>query len=86
MITDILMAGMNGLDMARGIRKLDPAVPIIIMTAYSDTDNVRSAREIFDHLVLKPVDIPELLDAIDCCKEKIIAERGRTQSWTDRHA
>ena len=43
-ITDILMAGMNGLDMARGIRKLDPAVPIIVMTAYSDTDNVRCCK------------------------------------------
>lgn len=73
-ITDILMSGMNGLAMARRIRELDPAVPVIVITAYSEMDDFGAAGEIFEDLILKPVDIGELLNAISRCREKILAQ------------
>ena len=74
-ITDILMSGMNGLDMARQIRKLDPAVPIIVMTAYSETADFEFAGEILDNLILKPVDLVALHNTISRCGEKVLAQR-----------
>ena len=37
-ISDVKMPKMNGLDMAREIRKISPNTPIIITTAFSDSD------------------------------------------------
>jgi YesN/AraC family two-component response regulator len=75
-ITDILMPGMNGLEMAREIRKLDPSVPIIVITAYSETDDFEAARELLYNLILKPVDIGALQDTVSRCREKVLAQRG----------
>ena len=33
-LTDIQMPGMNGLDLARELSKLMPALPVLVMTAY----------------------------------------------------
>jgi len=40
-ITDIQMPGMDGLAMAREIRGLDAAVPVIVTTAFEQTENRR---------------------------------------------
>lgn len=38
-LTDIQMPGMNGLDLARELSKLLPALPILVMTAYPSLAN-----------------------------------------------
>lgn len=83
-ITDILMSGMNGLDMARRMRKIDPAVPIIAVTAYTDMGEFGAAAEIFNTLLLKPLDVGELLIAIERCKEKIRIREDEDTSGTRR--
>ena len=56
-ITDITMPGMNGLAMARELKRTRPQVPIIVTTAFSDTQYMLEAIEIgVDGYVLKPVD------------------------------
>ena len=40
-ITDIQMPGMDGLTMAREIRGLDATVPVIVTTAFEQTENRR---------------------------------------------
>lgn len=56
-VSDILMPEMNGLEMAEGIRALNADVPIIVTTAFNETDYFLKAIQIgVDNYVLKPVD------------------------------
>lgn len=71
-ITDILMPLMNGLDMARRIREINPLVQLIIITAYSGIDEFCDSKQTV-HYVWKPVDIDQLFDVISKCKEQVVA-------------
>ena len=64
-ITDILMPGMDGLTMAQEIRKLDPNVPIIVTTAFEQTEYlVRSIDVGVDKYVTKPIVADKMLTAL----------------------
>ncbi|NBC33808.1 MAG: response regulator [Alphaproteobacteria bacterium] len=64
-ITDIVMPEMDGLTMAERIKQLDPATPVIVTTAVSETDHLIRAIEIgIDKYVLKPIDTAALLEAV----------------------
>jgi two-component system nitrogen regulation response regulator GlnG len=60
LITDIRMPGASGLDLLRRIRDARPALPVIVMTAYSDLGSAVSAYEggAFEYLP-KPFDIDQ---------------------------
>ena len=69
-LTDIRMPGMDGLTMIQEIRALDPEVPIIVTTAFEQTDYMARAIELrVDRYVVKPVD-PDRLEAalLDCAR------------------
>jgi DNA-binding NtrC family response regulator len=42
-ITDIKMPGMDGIQVLQGIKKLDPAIPVVIMTAYASQQSAIDA-------------------------------------------
>jgi signal transduction histidine kinase len=68
-LTDIMMPRMNGLDMAREIRKISPEVQIICMTAFNDTSYLIEAIDIgINQFVLKPVELNKLLEALKHCQ------------------
>jgi len=55
-VTDIQMPNMDGLTMAREIRNLDRNVPILVTTAFEQTDYLMRSLEIgIDQYVLKPI-------------------------------
>ncbi len=60
-LSDIRMAGLNGLETLRRIRQLDPKLPVILMTAYGTTQTAIEAMKLgaYDYL-LKPFDVPKL--------------------------
>ncbi len=61
-ITDIQMPNMNGLEMAKQIKALDMDVPIIITSAFNDSEYLFKAIEIgISHYVTKPVDLMHLV-------------------------
>jgi CheY-like chemotaxis protein len=68
-ITDILMPVMNGSEMTRRIRELDPDARIIVITAFSEKDLFREEGQRPVQYVFKPVDMDDLFRAIDCCKD-----------------
>jgi CheY-like chemotaxis protein len=64
-ITDLRMAGIDGLDTLRELRLLDPRLPVIVVTGYTSDDTERRCREAgaFDCLH-KPVDLDDLLRVV----------------------
>ena len=55
-ITDFQMPGMSGLDVLQAIIKMKTGIPVIMITGFSDTENIIKAIQIgaFDYLE-KPV-------------------------------
>jgi len=66
---DVRLPGMSGTDLLRRIREFDPAIPVIIMTAYGTIEGAVEAVKLgaFDYMK-KPVDLEEL---------KLLADRAR---------
>ena len=65
-ITDIKMPKMNGLDMAGEIKKISPKTPVIVTTAFSDSNYLLKAIDIgIDKYVTKPVDLDKLYKALE---------------------
>ncbi|MEE4607818.1 MAG: response regulator, partial [Desulfobacteraceae bacterium] len=64
-ILDMRLPGMGGLETFREIHALEPKLPVIIMTAYGTTETAIEATKCgaFDY-VLKPFDIPDMLELI----------------------
>ena len=65
-ISDLKMPGMDGLELLRGLRRIDPDVTVIIMTAYATVGTaVAAMREgAFDYIV-KPFSKEELLISVE---------------------
>jgi DNA-binding NtrC family response regulator len=60
-ILDIKMPGMDGLELQRRIREIDPGVIVIIITAYASVETaIRALKEGAHDYVTKPVDPDEL--------------------------
>ena len=60
-LSDINMPGMSGLDFLQRLRADAPQVPVIMVTAYGDTENRQRALDIgATELVTKPVDFVAL--------------------------
>jgi diguanylate cyclase (GGDEF)-like protein/PAS domain S-box-containing protein len=75
-ITDIKMPGMDGLSMAQEIRRLDRNVPIIVTTAFEQTDYLLRSIEIgVDEYVTKPVNTDRLYDGLVACAYRLRLER-----------
>ncbi|HIP29570.1 MAG TPA: DNA-binding response regulator [Sulfurospirillum arcachonense] len=65
-ISDIEMPKMNGLEMAKEVRKLDKKVPIIIATAYTHSEYLLEALELqLIKYIVKPVTAPKLKEALE---------------------
>jgi DNA-binding response OmpR family regulator len=64
-ITDINMPKKSGLEMAKAIKRIDASVPIIILSAFSDTQKLLTAIDVgVIKYLIKPFDPDELLDYI----------------------
>ncbi len=71
-ITDINMPIINGLDMSKIIKGIDSSVPIIVTTAYDDTELLIEAIDIgVDKYVLKPIKLENIVNAIFKCAEQL---------------
>lgn len=69
-ITDIMMQKKTGLEMAKDIKKIDATVPIIILSAFSESDKFLDAIDIgVVKYFIKPFDPDELLEYIDSLSE-----------------
>ncbi|MEA3553055.1 MAG: EAL domain-containing protein, partial [Campylobacterota bacterium] len=64
-ITDVNMPNMSGLEMAKEIKALNANMPIIVATAFSNSEYLLEAIDLgVDKYVLKPINIKKLLDTM----------------------
>lgn len=75
-ITDIEMPHMNGIEMSRAIRHINKDVPIVIISAYSNSNYFIEAISIgITHYILKPIKMPELIDTFYAAVKGIVDKR-----------
>ncbi|HWI83960.1 response regulator, partial [Ramlibacter sp.] len=83
LVSDIRMPGGSGLDLLAQVREKQPALPVIVMTAYSDLDSAVSAFQggAFEYLP-KPFDVPRAVELI----RRAVQESQREQVAEERMA
>ncbi|HUH01698.1 MAG TPA: sigma-54 dependent transcriptional regulator [Kofleriaceae bacterium] len=61
-VTDLRMAGVDGLDVMRGVHAIDREIPVIIMTAFGAVDSaVEAIQQGAHHYIIKPLRLDEAL-------------------------
>src|SRR2546421_656852 len=65
LVSDIRMPGLSGLELLNAVKQRHPAVPVIVMTAYSDLDSAVAAFQggAYEYLP-KPFDVDQAVDLI----------------------
>jgi two-component system, OmpR family, response regulator ArlR len=79
MVLDLMLPGMDGLDVARNIREGGSEVPILMLTARATTEDAVNGFEAgADDYLRKPFEIPELLSRIRALLKRTTRERTAT--------
>ena len=78
LVSDIRMPGLSGLELLNAVKQRHPAVPVIVMTAYSDLDSAVAAFQggAYEYLP-KPFDIDQ---AVDLIRRALDESRRETQA------
>lgn len=75
-LSDIKMPRLNGIEMTKEIRKLDPNVPIIFQTAFSENDFLLKAINMsVQGYVIKPINLDHLEEVIENAIARIVLNR-----------
>lgn len=84
-ITDLRMSPMDGLELFKEIKKLQPDLPVILLTAYASVETAIEALKngAFDYLS-KPFKVDEMLDIVK--RHRILQECGRRRCRPQRPA
>ena len=62
-ITDLIMPGMDGIELSQSIKSQYPKIPIILLNPVND-DRYKQYAEIFNAVISKPVKQHNLFDTI----------------------
>jgi FixJ family two-component response regulator len=75
-ITDVRMAGMDGIELQRRIRLDHPTLPVVFITAYRSSDEIRrkALNEGAVDFLYKPFNAAELLELIQAARSDTPAE------------
>ncbi len=84
LVSDIRMPGTSGLQLLEQVRAQQPALPVIVMTAFSDLDSAVSAFQggAFEYLP-KPFDVPKAVELIRRAVEESQREEVAEQQQAD---
>jgi two-component system nitrogen regulation response regulator GlnG len=75
LVSDIRMPGMNGIELLRTVKRKHPALPVIVMTAFSDLESAVSAFQggAFEYLP-KPFDVDRAVELIRRAVDESVRE------------
>ena len=81
LVSDIRMPGMNGIELLRAVKRMHPALPVIIMTAFSDLESAVSAFQggAFEYLP-KPFDVDKAVELIRRAVDESVRESRADES------
>jgi two-component system, NtrC family, nitrogen regulation response regulator GlnG len=80
LVSDIRMPGLSGLELLNAVKQRHPAVPVIVMTAYSDLDSAVAAFQggAYEYLP-KPFDVDQAVELIRRALDESRREAGATE-------
>ncbi len=84
LVSDIRMPGVNGTELLRAVKRKHPALPVIIMTAFSDLDSAVSSFQggAFEYLP-KPFDVDKAVELIRRAIDESVRESQADESPLD---
>ena len=84
LVSDIRMPGVNGTELLRAVKRKHPALPVIIMTAFSDLDSAVSSFQggAFEYLP-KPFDVDKAVELIRRAVDESVRESQADESPSD---
>jgi two-component system response regulator HydG len=90
LLTDLRMKGMDGLDLLDAAHKLDPELPVVVMTAFGGVDSaVESIQRGAYHYVTKPFKLDVVRVLLErACRERALKNENRRlrRAMDDRFA
>ncbi len=64
-VTDLVLPGIDGLELARVLRSIEPGLPVVVMTAHSSPDSTERARMLgLGEYLHKPLMAPALVRSV----------------------
>jgi len=79
-ISDLLMKEMNGIELLRNLKSIEPSIPVIIITGYGTLDDAIEAIHLgAEDFIKKPFDINEVLETIDKTFRKLAEEADQRE-------
>lgn len=67
-VTDIRMRGLSGIDVLREVKKIDPHIEVIVLTAYETLETARQAISLgASEYLKKPFDLDHIQKVVDRC-------------------
>ena len=78
---DINMPGKNGLETLKDVQSLISTVPVILITAYAEQDNVMEIRKLglIQHYITKPFNIISLIKLVRRIRNQDTAKKAAGQ-------
>lgn len=69
LVTDMRMPGLSGAELVHEVRGIDPGVPIILVSAYAQDEQLKAARhEGLLAVLQKPSQVPKLLELLEVAR------------------
>jgi two-component system response regulator HydG len=77
-VTDLRMKHVDGLDVLEGVKRIDPDVPVLVMTAFGGVESaVEAMRRGAFHYITKPFELHTLRALIDrACRERTLTREN----------
>ncbi len=67
---DLKMPGLSGLEVLREIKKNNPEIEVVVITANDNAQNVQEVTQYGAGLITKPFNVPDLLNSLHKSLEK----------------
>jgi len=80
-LTDQSMPNMNGIDMIREVRKLDSRIPVVLVTATKEQNDLINAINLnVTSFIEKPIKYESIINAIESSIQKVIVDKLRQKN------